>query len=358
MSWGRILSTTKRDRSKQMPVFDVVIVPDFGGRAKLTFEARTLYFLASWIEFAAASRGFPLHVACIGEPPPSVRLLAERCGARISLHQPMGDQLGVFANKLRGFEAPLETDRIFLLDVDIFILSDLSPLAELVPADAIAATHSHSAIILPEMWEELYARLDMTPPARGMMDFHLTLEDGVPAPRGALYPSFSSGAVLAPKRSDLHKLWIEHLSVLAEFRARWTEKLTPLNMLCGDEPALATAMHLLERRGQQIVVMPDRFHGKWRHLYRRSPKLNEFALFHMSSSFAQGETLNEKLDPKSTFYQRKLLRRYGKRWLRHSAAHTSEAVRYLVPASLELIRLRQIVRRLYDNHIREVVRSS
>lgn len=340
-----------------MDAFDVVIVPDFSGRARVTFEARTLYFLASWIEFSGKSSQFPLQIACIGEPPATVRELARRANARISLHEPMTKRLGVFANKLRGFEAPIETNRLLLLDVDIFILGDLSPLAELVPVDALSAAHSHSAIILGEMWEELYARLGIEPPAKTMPDFHIALHDNAITPaQGALYPSWSSGAVLAPKDSDLHDLWLEHLGVLAEYRARWTEKLTPMNMLVGDEPALQTAMRVLELRGERIVVMPDPYHGKWRHLYRRAPKLDEFALFHMSSSFAKGDTLEEKLDPKSLFYPNKLFRRYTKRWLLHSKSHVREALKYYVPASLELLRLRPLMRSLYDHHIRELVR--
>lgn len=337
-----------------MQPFDVVIVPDFSGRAKLTFEARTLYFLASWLEFAGESRAFPLHLACIGEPTAAVRALAEKCGARISRHEPMGSDLGVFANKLRGFEAPLETERLLLLDVDIFILSDLAPLARQISADAIAGTHSHSAIILPEMWEEFYTTLGLVPPPKSMMDFHLTLKDDVPTDDTALYPSFSSGALLVPRGSDLPSLWTEHLRALSKFRPLWTPRLEPLNMLVGDEPALATALHVLGSRGQKIAIMPDRFHGKWRHLYRRSPKLDEFAVFHMSSSFVKGETLEAKLKPASYMYERKLLRRYGKRWLQHSRS-SRDALRHLLPATLELLKLRPLMQRLYDNHIRQVV---
>ena len=339
-----------------MDAFDVVIVPDFSGRARITFEARTLYFLASWIEFAGRSADFPLQIACIGEPPETVRRLARRANARISVHAPMSDKLGVFANKLRGFDAPIETGRLLLLDVDILILGDLSPLANLVPKHAISAAHSHSAIILGDMWEELYARLGIAPPAKTMPDFHIALHDNAITPEaGALYPSYSSGAVLAPSDSDLYPLWMEHLGVLAEYRARWTERLTPLNMLVGDEPALATAMRVLELRGQQIVMMPDPFHGKWRHLYRRSPTLEQFALFHMSSSFAAGETLEEKLDPRSMFYTNKLFRRYTKRWLKHSSSHLTEALRYYLPASLELRKLRPLMHRLHDSYIRGVL---
>lgn len=338
-----------------MKRFDVVLVPDFSGRASATFEARTLYFLASWLEFAGASRRFPLHIACIGDAPASVRALARKADARISQHAPMSAELGVFANKLRGFEAPLETDHLFLLDVDVFILADLAPLATIIPGDAIAATHSHSAIILPDMWEELYAALSLTPPAKGMMDFHLTLEDGVAPATSALYPSFSSGALLVPRASDLPRLWLEHLAVLRRFRDPWMKRLEPRNMLVGDEPALATALQVLRARGQDVVLMPERFHGKWRHLYRRSPRLDEMALFHMSSSFAAGSTLAEKIDPNNLTYERKLLRRYTKRWLLHSSSRPRDAVRYLAPAAGELVGLRSIYQRLYERHIRNVL---
>jgi len=339
-----------------MQPFDVVIVPDFTGRASTTFEARTLYFLASWIEFAGSSRQFPLPIASIGEPPASVRTLANRAGARISIHEPMGNRLGAFANKLRGFDVPLETDRIFLLDVDVVVLSDLTPLAELVPPDAIGAARSHSAIILPEMWEALYERLGMTPPARSMMDFHLTLDDAPPPLESALYPSFNSGALIVPRDSELRYLWLDHLETLMEFRDAWTERLTPLNMLVGDEPALATAMHVLQGQGQKVCLLPDRFHGRWRHLYRRNPTLREFAVFHVTSSFSDGTSLEEKLDPKKLFYIRKLLRRYGKRWLQHSRSRTRDAVQYLMPATLELLELQSTFHKLYEGHIRELVR--
>src|ERR1051325_3921722 len=92
-------------------MFDVVIVPDFSGKRARAFEARTLLFLASWIEFAGRARGFPLHVACIGEPPASVRWLVDRCGALISVHEPVGDGLRGSANKLRGLEVDARTDR-------------------------------------------------------------------------------------------------------------------------------------------------------------------------------------------------------------------------------------------------------
>ena len=63
---------------------DVVTVPDFQGANPALFEARTLLFLGSWLENAGSAREWPLHLACIGEPPESVRRLAERCNAIVS----------------------------------------------------------------------------------------------------------------------------------------------------------------------------------------------------------------------------------------------------------------------------------
>jgi hypothetical protein len=332
-------------------LLDVVLVPDFSGRAAVTFEARLLYFLASWIEYSGVCGKFPLHLACIGEPPRSVRQLADRCGARITLHPPAGPELGIYANKLRGFEVALETERTLLLDVDIIAISDLSPLARMVPSDAIAAAPNHAAIIREEMWEELYRACGVPPPDTWMSNAGPEL---VPAGTpGARHPSYNSGVLVVPRGSDLLPIWLEHLRVLGGFRERWTEALRGQNMLVGDEPALATALQVIQRRGIPFKPLPYEFNGRWLHLYRRSPTLREFGLFHMTSSFIHGKTLREKLDPASFAYQRKLLRRYGRHWMRHSTARVRDALR-LVPASIDLLELRRKVKHLYDAHLRDL----
>ncbi len=78
--------------------FDVVTVPDFAGANAHIFEARALFFLASWMERAGAAKEFPVHLACIGEPPESVRWLAERAGASITVHEPVSILPGRNAN--------------------------------------------------------------------------------------------------------------------------------------------------------------------------------------------------------------------------------------------------------------------
>lgn len=334
--------------------FDVVIVPNFTGAGAITFEARTLYFLASWIEHSGVCSEVPLHVASIGEPPPRVRELARRCGAIISVHEPAPADLGVYANKLRGFDAPLQTDRLLLLDVDMLVMSDLSELAQLAPPEAIGATPSHHALLLPEMWEAYYARLGQPAPSHRMADFHLTLDISRNAD---ILPSFNGGVVLAPRHLPLRQLWEQHLRVLNEFREAWSPTLRSLNKLWGDEPAITTSIQQLQREGHPVIELPDRFNGRWRHLYRRSPRMREFRLFHMTSSFGHGETLSQKMDPVTFAYERKLIRRYGKRWLQHSKSHAREALTYLVPASVEVVALTARLRKLYDKHLKPMMET-
>src|SRR4051812_1748261 len=114
-----------------MPQVDVVIVPDFRGNSARIFEIRTLLFLGSWLEHTGGSRDWPVHVACIGKPPDSVVELARRCGARITQHDNLSTPRSRTLNKLRGLEITPRTEHLFLLDVDIIIQNDLSPLLDL-----------------------------------------------------------------------------------------------------------------------------------------------------------------------------------------------------------------------------------
>jgi hypothetical protein len=342
-----------------MPAFDVVLVPDFSGSAKLTFEARSLYFLASWIEYSELVGEVPLHLACIGEPPDSVRALARKSGARVSLHAPAASDLRVNANKLRGFEAPLESDRILLLDVDILVLSSVAEIAARVPDDAISAAPSHGASLTSEMWSELYAALGLEPPAERITDFDLTLDlqtaTAGTSTSATVFPSWNSGVVMLPRESELVPLWQDHLRVLGKMRQVWKGAPRPGNRPIGDEPAFATAVHALRARGETFVQLPDELNGRWRHLYRRAPTMREFVFFHMTGSFAYGSGLQQKLDPRALGYQKRLLARYGRQWLHHSRSRPRDAIRYLAPATVELVHLRSIQAQLYKRHIRPVV---
>jgi hypothetical protein len=341
------------------PAFDLVIVPDFSGSAKLLFEVRSLYFLASWLEYSELVGEVPLHLACIGEPPESVRALARKCGGTISLHSPVASDLPVYANKLRGFEAPFESNRMLLLDVDILALSSVATIADVIPADAISAATSHGASLTSEMWSELYAALGLDTPVERMSDFHLTLDvqraSAGSSMSATVFPSWNSGVIMVPRESGLPALWQEHLRIVGEFRQQWRGTKRPGNRPITDEPAFATAVHALNARGESFFDLPDQFNGRWRHLYRRSPTMREFVLFHMTGSFTHGRDLEQKLDPHAWGYQKRLLARYGNRWLEHSESRLRDGIRYMAPATLELLHLRSILTTLYRRHIRPVV---
>lgn len=134
--------------------FDVVVVPDFLGPLALRFEVQTVFFLASWMENAGRARAFPLHVASVGEPPRSVRRMAELCGASLSVHAPMGIERRGVANKLRAFEVRRQTDRALFLDTDVLVLSDISPLGEL--GDCISAAPDNRPLVPERYWKTIY----------------------------------------------------------------------------------------------------------------------------------------------------------------------------------------------------------
>ena|SRR5258708_15894068 len=89
--------------------FEIESVPDFSGPHPAVFEARSLLFLAAFCEYGGAARHFPLHLACIGEPPKTVRWLAERSGATLHAYPPKTDGPRGMANKMRGLELAAST---------------------------------------------------------------------------------------------------------------------------------------------------------------------------------------------------------------------------------------------------------
>jgi hypothetical protein len=139
---------------------DVVMVPDFAGPGRRIFEARTLLFLGSWLEQRGASCDWPLHLACVGDPPAGVASLAERCGARVSIRPELSLRGQRYLNKLRGLEVESATGRILLLDADTVVLMR-RPFREPIPA------HYNTGVLLVpadcrlrEHWERVARLLD------------------------------------------------------------------------------------------------------------------------------------------------------------------------------------------------------
>lgn len=310
--------------ASQAQAFDVITVPDFSSRGRAVFEARTLVFLASWMEYGGEARHYPLHLACIGEPPPSVCKLASQCGARITVHDPLvlrqGHHVG---NKLRGLEIENETENYLLLDVDIAILSDISSACGL--AGCLAASPDDAPNVTIRDWEVIYSSLKLPIPTpiepmvhelglprfpRRMMGFES--ED---SQTQSMFPYYNGGVVFAPWAADLRSTWEEAILRVASLfdeskgTRRWIHQ--------SDQAGLAIAIALLKKEGWNYQRLPDRLNVRWQHLYAGYPEPNSIAIMHCCWSFLNsiGNTevgLRSLKAALSHFFQTKIPHRFQK----------------------------------------------
>ncbi len=267
--------------------FDIVTVPDFASGARHAFVGRTLLFLASWMEHAGEARALPLHVACIGEPPETVRRMADRAGAILSVHEPMILANAHTANKLRGFEVERRTERILLLDTDTVFLGDVSPFCDL--PDHVSAAAADGARVPIKLWRRLYPAVDLEFPAeripllRGELDMppHLREREDYEhqfAEMAESPPYFNSGVVFASWDHELPALWADCLMRGAQI----VDPSEPGShgVLGSDQAAFALAVATLRARGVEFRRLPDVMHARWRHFYRGRPAPDEIRILH------------------------------------------------------------------------------
>jgi hypothetical protein len=183
-------------------------VPDFSrdGVAPI-FTARTLFFLAAWESNAGSARTLPLHIACIGEPPPAVRSTAGRYGASISVHEPLGITTATITqNKLRGLEIDALTDQILLVDVDVLALADVGGLRDLT--GTLAAAPIGKPPLKTLYWREIFGLVGLEVPKErissmlgGLIDparEHLRFADQNDRLR-RMVPMYDSGVIFAAR---------------------------------------------------------------------------------------------------------------------------------------------------------------
>lgn len=266
---------------------DVVVVPDFDGPAARAFELYTLLFLAAWIEHSGASRLWPLRLACIGEPPSTVRRLADLAGADVTVHAPLVFNASRTSNKLRGFEVSSSGDRLLLLDVDTLVLRDLSPLVSLA-GDGIGvgpATVNH----FPEdTWRRIYEVAGVPYPGPtgtcwcqdGQIARFRNLSEAQLSMCRQMPPYFNSGVVLAPRRLGLDALWAQHLRRIGPLFAGATPPAHWGGGGEGDEHALATAVEAVRQRGASVALIPWEYHSRPILLRSGVQVWEQVALFH------------------------------------------------------------------------------
>jgi hypothetical protein len=269
--------------------FDVVTVPDFSGEAGARFELCTLFFLAAWQANGGAAKRYPLHLACIGEPPVRVQRLAAQVGAQISCHQPMGRGMSRTANKLRGLEVAAQGSQRLLLDSDVLILNDFSALALL--GNCLAAAPALSPRLPQADWPAVYTAVGQSMPQQRiqcvLQELGIAPHEydfvGQKAEFSLMPPYYNSGVLWIPTAIDLRHVWEDYLlrtSNLFPDEPRWRAARH------GDQVALAPAIQYLQSKEVPFRRLPATFHAAWPHVYRGyagfvgKVSWQNFAIFH------------------------------------------------------------------------------
>lgn len=336
------------------PAFDVVVVPDFTGPVARRFEIMTLLFLASWLEFAGRSRALPLHIACIGEAPESVRVLADRCGAEITTHAPL--LFGAFANKLRGFEVNQKTDHVLLLDVDMLIFSEIGDLSARVGHDCIAAAATNGPCpVARDRWVEIHDALDLAYPEGQVIPLNHELDTFQCAPyrdRQDFPPYYNGGVVYAPWASGLGDVWLDHMNRMIQSSP--DIKLSRNNV--SNQPSLATAFRQLELQGFGIRLLPDEYNVRWQHIAAGTVTSHETRLLHTIGFGQWRDERNEDLSVGEhvDVYLAKVLQLT--RSLRDHRGPVAKLSHVLTrrPRIRDCHRVHALMRLLYDKHVREL----
>lgn len=247
------------------PDLDVVIVPDFLGRSSQAFEYNTTLFLASWLETGSEKSNCQLHVVCIGEPPEVIRRLGEAARARLTVCDPYPGP-DRFRNKLRGLQIEPTAERFLLLDADIVLFRSITEVAKLLAPNAIAAAYGGAALSVAQ-WRIVYERLGMAPPTRRVAINKAPLAKGFGDPLqsefAATFPYYNAGVVTAPWASGLAPLWEKLIDEVPRI-LRSDTRLGPVAQRAFlDQPPLAVALEVLERRGWPLHILPHRLHVRW-----------------------------------------------------------------------------------------------
>jgi hypothetical protein len=270
-------------------VLDVAVVPDFLGPLSNVFEARTLLFLAAWMKYGDPHHRCVLHLAAIGEPPISVRRLAERAEARVSVHEPVDIGPSRTVNKLRGLDTKAETDRVLLLDVDTLTFGDVSTMAEL--DYCIAAAVAGKPRIKMRHWRRIYSALGLGLPKERITALYGELLDATRMHLRtsrqnmrlrAMVPFYNSGVLYLPSGCELRRVWEEHLRVIVDL---FSPPDDDWPWLLSDETGLASAIQSLRTSGMPLHQLPDIAHARWQHVRAGRIRWGQPQIFHAMGIF-------------------------------------------------------------------------
>lgn len=316
--------------------FDIVVTADFTGSVAKKFETRAIVFLAHWMENAGRARDFPLHLACIGSPPESVKWMAKKSNAKITIHAPHP-----FANKRpslnkqRGFDVERETDHFLLLDTDVWVLSDISDLRHL--GHTIAASPDAKPRVPSSYWNKIYNAFEMPIPSericsiRGEFGWSLGISPkyaGQENDLTSMFPYYNAGIIYAPWSCNLSTRWVENAERIEALFSNREPSMADEGVLVSDQAAFAVTVQQLKNEGLPFRSLDSSYHMTRHHLYADSSLLSKTNLYH-----AIGFGNSGRHPMLYAFFLMKKLRRewslQGRQWLSRAyirdfwLAHTS-----------------------------------
>jgi hypothetical protein len=277
---------------------DVVVCPDFDGPLRRVFEARTLLFLGSWLEHEGDSRSWPLHVVCTGEPPVSVRELAERCGAAVQVREGFSGLGNRIMNRLRGLEIESRTGRILMVDCDCVVLRDLRPLLEL--GDCFAAIVGPRNPLPASAWQEIFQVAGVEMPAERVEPWVVQAADRLPVEefrrteREPMPPYFQAAVYLVPAGSSLRENWERIQRLLSQ---RYADRPYPYDRFWKKtQCALAICVAILAKEGIPWRLAPPAINVSALTYAAGDVSYEETLIFHAPTIFRRGPE-GEPLDP-------------------------------------------------------------
>lgn len=245
-----------------MSSVDVVTVPDFTGAAAARFEFRTRLFLRAWMRHERVSRAWPLHLVCIGDPPAGLRGLARQAGASVTVHAQVQRDWPRTTNKLRAFDIAPTASRFLLLDTDVLVLNDLTPLASAI-GDGLGLGPTTFNPLSEEAWERIFAAAAVPYPGpvgncwAAEWDFGGVLSFGEPpGDSRRMPPCYNSGVVFGSWGHGLGAVWRTHLDRIlgASGAMPWDTRPRLRRFAC--QYGLATAAAALTLAGVPVRLLP------------------------------------------------------------------------------------------------------
>jgi hypothetical protein len=283
---------SREENCGSVSAIDVVVCPDFAGPLQQVFAARTLLFLGSWLEHEGASRSWPLHLVCIGEPPEPVRELAGRCGATVSVRDGLPGLGNRIMNRLRGLEIESRTGRILMVDCDTIVLRDLAPVLEL--GDWFAAAIGPRNPLPADLWREIFDVAGVKMPPERVEPWVLEAADRLPRQgirrtfREPMPPYFQAAVYLVPARSSLRANWERIQRMLSE---RYAGRPGPYDRLWKKtQCSLSVCVAILASEGIPWRWLPNSLNATHPMYASGEISCQETRIFHAPTIFRRGPT--------------------------------------------------------------------